>query len=136
MEIEELMIGDWVELLCADRSIIPIRITEIHENILCGKSTFGSHWGNINDIMPIPVTLDILEKNGFVGDTNVSKFECRDDSNHLNWRIKYCYTWSYTEIINRASPISVKAKVECRYVHQLQQAMRLCGINKEIIVEE
>ncbi len=92
MKAEELMIGDYV-FVGDDKT--PIKITHISKS------------GDYSYLKPIPLTVEILEKNGFV--------------KHLpEDNIVY-----FTITIN-------KKEIRIDYVHQLQHALRLCGIEKEI----
>ena len=80
----------------------------------------------IEEIEPIPLTKDILEKNG------VEDFDCffhfpEDDCLwlELNWEedgLKWTVNCNEYDIL----PLD--------YVHELQYALRLCGIDKEIVL--
>ena len=77
---------------------------------------------NIDDLKPIPLTPEILEKNGweerptgYVFYTDGKRYD-----NSL-WYIFGCNTF----IVNRA-------EFQIKYVHELQHVLRLCGIVKEI----
>ena len=119
------MIGDWV--------IDGKNIAQI-ASITCDgiiETTFNKS-SNIEVIEPIPLTPEILEKNGLEKD------------NHGRLFGEY-----FDEDINRDLEITVDSKtgevwwsynwdeywiIRLRYVHQLQHALRLCGIEKEIIL--
>ena len=122
MKANELMIGDWVRIKITQHNT---KVTNIDANSVYTEFAFPIRY---DEIEPITLTPEILEKNGFVG-----------------WRDK-CYRWEYAEgiyinidfteeepwahISNRcysATPI-------CRYVHELQHALKLFGIEKEIIL--
>jgi len=113
------MVGDWVNIAVEGYNN-PTRIREI-----------GSFWvkvirdemeyGNIL-VTPIPLTTEILEKNGFK-----SCKEGYDIGIPLLYWDKYCTAvcgWTHCDDL-----IEV---FDCRYVHQLQHALKLCGITKEI----
>jgi hypothetical protein len=84
-----------------------------------------------SEINPIPLTPEILEKNGFVNvenaQTSTIMYSFRDslfrievyDFNHIT--IDSYYTDSSCDIFISS-------------IHELQQALRLCGIKKEIIL--
>ena len=123
MKANELMIGDLVKI----KDGFPIKMQDVS-----GTSMFR-RWSSDGEIMipygwdeiePIPLTWDILYKN----------FPDTDDG--LAW-------WENTEFENDAKDeylwwhITVTGDVlvvdgEIRYVHELQHALRLCGIEKEI----
>jgi len=72
------------------------------------------------DIRPIPLTDDILVKNGW------RKEPISIDGDYANW---------YGEIpISQAEDEYNYADIELRYVHQLQRLLNLCNIDKEIIL--
>ena len=63
MKTSELMRGDWVCVYSNDRTEThPFRVNEIVE-----RGVYDSHKGFVEekDIEPIPLTVEILEKNGF-----------------------------------------------------------------------
>ena len=104
MKPNELVIGDWVR--CGKRYM---KVTQLAEDMDC------------DDIDPIPITPEILEKNGFVKESR---------ENHGN-NLKYCILtdglW-----IDISGENFFEGKLE--YVHQLQHALRLCGIEIEIVL--
>ena len=104
MKPNELVIGDWVR--CGKRYM---KVTQLAEDMDC------------DDIDPIPITPEILEKNGFVKESR---------ENHGN-NLQYCILtdglW-----IDISGENFFEGKLE--YVHQLQHALRLCGIEIEIVL--
>lgn len=126
MKANEIILGTYVYFNCFDGSKIVVRVTGFNNGIVYGDSKNGSHWCNIKNVEPIPLTPEILEKNGFV-----------------EWRDK-CYRWKYAEGIYISADFieeepwahisnrCYSATPVCRYVHEFQHAMRLCGIEKEI----
>ena len=126
MKATGLMIGD---LVCYRGT--NIRVTSLYDkggSNEVGWSDKECVWVNADNVEPIPLTPEILEKNGFV-----------------EWRDK-CYRWEYAEgvYINadfteeepwvHISNRCYSATPVCRYVHEFQHALRLCGIEKEIIL--
>lgn len=111
MKVEELSIGDWV--------IDGENIAQI-TSITCDgiiETTFNEY-SNIEAIEPIPLTPEILEKNGFV--YNNLPFVQAWEQNGLS---------IYGDgLINCGQNVSLK----CQYVHQLQHILRDCDIDKEI----
>ena len=83
----------------------------------------------IDEIEPIPLTPEILEKNGWVKDGYF-------------YRHKELGYMQLGELFEHASLVfttkcgfsySIRTSPRCmKYVHQLQHALRLCGIEKEI----
>ena len=131
MDIKELSIGDWVCYTgkCID-GIGPNRKITYIERDTCGF-LIGLDYGNfhyssakIEDIVPIPITPEILEKNG------VALAEDYDEYSAL-------YTCPQFSVIKYGDSYTFEvpqARVRVEYVHQLQHAIRLVGIEKEIEV--
>lgn len=142
------MIGDWVRInrdgLCIKKgTIVEVRgidgDNKFPEKDLQGvadcrpldKSQFqGGIWCEYLD--PIPLTPEILEKNGF-GYFSIGGAE--------NWYIKDDYynlhicEWSDSIWVLRYDSTEMNipcTKVTFSYIHELQHALRLCGIEKEI----
>ena len=124
MQAKDLMIGDWVNYHDDDK-IVPKQVSEI-TNYKQLQLNDKNNWIIVGEkyCEPIPLTWDILYKN----------FPDTDDG--LAW-------WENTEFENDAKDeylwwhITVTGDVlvvdgEIRYVHELQHALRLCGIEKEI----
>lgn len=121
LKITDLSIGDWVAY--EDR---PYRIYAIEE---CGtirakyedEETLRQLQKHIDYFEPIPITPEILEKNGF--EENGGRWY------NSNWMMEfeqYKDGWDRTINCGEYSVYFIK------HVHQLQNAMRLAGIDKEI----
>ena len=134
---EALMVGAFVYFNCFDGSKIIVCVTGFNDSIVYGDSENGSHWCNIGKVEPIPITPEILEKNGFT--------QCEPQGYNLYVKDKngaglYNILWqgeSYNydlEIAAYAYPFGEFNKRNIKYVHQLQHALRLCGIEKEIVL--
>lgn len=121
MKANELIGDIYVYFNCFDGSKITVKVTGFNDNIVYGVSEYGTHWCQISKIEPIPLTPEILEKNGFV-------VESRE--NHGN-NLQYC-------ILTDGLWIDISGdnffEGTQDYVHQLQHTLRLCGIEKEIIL--
>lgn len=122
MKATDLMVGDWV--ICNYYSDKPCYIQ-------FGVGDFQKLGFEFCD--PIPLTHEILEKNGFevtrnmsssgnkdVWSLRVSKNKVFHIIEHHNKR-KFPYFW-----------IELGSNSDIKYVHQLQHALRLCEIEKEI----
>ena len=130
---QDLMIGDWVYTHEPEGSIIPEgkahRINEIWG--ISDEVTADDSWYPIGDIRPIPLTSEILVKNGFVGYHLTDSYELNTDYYEIE-------VWNYRDglwVVNvhwiefSSTPDD---KLTVSYVHQLQHLLRLCGIEKEI----
>lgn len=121
MKIEELSIGDWVRHTFYEENVQIVRIYGDSERVLAerGKMSISCH---LNHFEPIPLTPEILEKNGFVKSELVTVIEW------YHWKdiyIGFKDGLIYTSINGREI-------WGMRHVHQLQHILRLAGIEKEI----
>ena len=119
MKANELMIGDYIRVIYTQKII---KVREIKQSCIYTNDNGYEY----NEIEPIPLTPEILEKNGFVHYDLTDFWMWKKESFepvHLDkydkdgWRLR----------INCDN-----IPCECKYVHQLQHALRLCGIEKEI----
>lgn len=134
MKATELMIGDIVSVT---PSGMPIRIAAIHRKKVAYHACNDSFsWVRIGLLQPIPLTPEILEKNGFVKYNEVSDTPPYDQDEEGNMYYsfkgehKFWGWWQPNNIY--FIPVNAMVDLEIKYVYQLQHAMRLCGIEKEI----
>jgi hypothetical protein len=90
----------------------------------------------VSNCLPIPLTPEILEKNGFKKATQISDTEPFDIDEEGNKHYSYSTTfWGWWQPDNIfCIPANGLGWLNIKYVHQLQHALRLCGIEKEIIL--
>ena len=116
MNREYLMIGDWVYNTHNKQNE---QVVEVGSN--CVMLAYNDLYA-FDEIEPISLTPKILEKNGFVDE--MSNYAYRTDNYNV------CYYCADERLsINKYGAI---LDVHCFYVHQLQHALRLCGIKIEI----
>lgn len=134
MNIKELSIGDWVRYIRKrkknDDYFQVAHIFRGEKEWLVGRKNddiFGSHSLRLKDIEPIPLTPEILEKNGW---------------NKIVRNIKY-QTWVKGGIYIRKYSAEewyrlfigrFEMKFNLYHTHQLQHALRLAGVGKEIVL--
>ena len=130
LSTEDLMVGDWVSLSkgnCSEnRQVELIDIEMIAESVY-----FAS---------PIPLTPKILEKNGF--ERNPLWHHCDKDLDDysISVQLGYANRIEYIKIAEKGKDNVIPSErtklylTHIKYVHQFQQALRLCGINHEIIL--
>lgn len=142
MRVEELSIGDWVRHTFYEENVRIARIDGDSERVLAerGKLSISCH---LNHFEPIPLTPEILEKNGFVKITEDMVW-----AEHLNPKLAEIPTWGL-KIGERPVPYLVAKmrdnnhfeitttniklfRFNVEHVHQLQHVLRLAGIDKEI----
>ena len=88
-----------------------------------------------DDIRPITLTAEILEKNGFKP-LEEGSYVCKELSGIDDYRIVVDLLVPYLSYIEKNKMPKSRYSGEVKYVHQLQHALRLCGINKKIKLEE
>ena len=91
---------------------------------------------DVEEISPIPLTKEILEKNGFVkmdGD-HYRYFLAYDDNYYAGFESVNYYTDAcFCNVTKECSDgTQAQSKGVYKHVHELQHALRLCGIEKEI----
>lgn len=112
MRADELMIGDWVLNTIGN----PIQVKELLEDGINGE-WYDSECDGVeavyDDIKPIPIDEDILYKNGWVGAGN-------------NMLVKQPYRITKADKVWGVA-IGLAYIAEIRYVHELQNIMRMTG---------
>ena len=128
IRVEELMIGDWVNIMVEGYDN-PTQIKEI-----------GPFWVKVTQdekdygivlIEPIPITPEILERNGFESVKNIFGFKTYklnddfilEDRGKRKCLCRSCYTMQ---------PYSTFWVCDIEHVNELQHALKLCGISKNI----
>ena len=130
MKANELMVGD---LLYDKANDYYGEVTGVIDN---GEIYIDGVIAYIDDCTPIPLTQEILEKNGFkkCEGNEWSVFKYKDDDHTKN--ALYLVLWSadelYLEICSYTSNTGDFNRIGIRYVHELQHALKLCGIDKTI----
>ena len=125
MRPEKLMIGDWVSLFQGnpDGSSCNVRVSYIGEYGEVGIEGCKEYTSaNCNLLFPIPLTPEILEKNGF-------KKELSEDNHY--WFI-LIHNGIRFSLFYARSVFQWLVPLDFKYVHKLQHALKLCGIDKEI----
>ena len=128
MKATEVMLGDWVMLADPIHNGENVQVKEIHAN-----DYITVDGGIVPMFEPIPLTAEILEK-------NFNSIE------NLPYRCRYYYNTDYTEVditeytdgiwqvvVDEVEMSCLPTwKMYVSYVHELQHALRLVGILKEI----
>lgn len=131
MKVSELQLGDWVSCL-GD----PVRVTAVRTVYDDRTNPIGimsplkiEYFFKEENVKPVPLTTDILINNGFGQDTIGSGLILHiDNSENLYVLVNYRYNGECrnVEISNRMYNLSRPI----RYVHELQHALRLCGLSE------
>lgn len=138
MKAEELMIGDWMR----HANGTPMQVTRIDYTHGGGHFACGTphHWEYNNKFEPIPLTPEILEKNGFLIvdlGRGVMQYEWKDPNQNAIVEVVYYEDCPVEEMRIEVvmGPFTAHHPSAWKgYVHWLQHALRLCGINKEIVL--
>lgn len=149
MKANELMIGDLVQLINSHNPVIIDSI--VYDSKIAKK--YLIHFFFVNDgdarwnyspesFEPIPLTAEILEKNGFENDfyeeesvvdyhtIRLKGYSLKHNIGDING---YLVTWC-NGALNVTTDFHGCVQKEIAYVHELQHALRLCGIDKEITI--
>ena len=139
MDINELMIGDWIKVTkTAGDGHISTKVKRLEYSDFECAHFYPEHI----TIEPIPITPEFLTKNGFIIDDNipVNKFWMLNHDKNVNGSIifthmvvdgglpadkrsGYCY-----------GPLGMVDWKNLLYVHEMQHGLRVVGNNKELIV--
>lgn len=134
---KDIMVGDWV----ANRNGSPMQIVAVDEDnaYACEGNEerpwiFGDNEGY--EPQPIILTPEILEKNGFKK-IDFSHYQINDRILVLDadgkWDGEVSWHWVVTEMSTNSKGQNVALDyyvATLNYVHELQHALRLCGLNE------
>lgn len=128
MKVSELQIGDWVSCL-GD----PVRVVSLSFNddepigiISPLKKIFTFRE---KDVYPVQLTTDILLNNGFTQDTIGSGLILHiDNSENLYVLVNYRYNGECRNVEISNNMYNILRPIQ--YVHELQHALRLCGLSE------
>lgn len=146
MKAKELMIGDWVNVFGIPKQMEGIREFRYGAEVVYYDGDNGNF---IENLTPIPLTSEILEKNGFENipyagiDCNEiwllheiayygKSFPLYTDDIMLRYSISEQCWFIFFNIGDMHSDFRTITNI-C-YVHELQHLLRLCKIDKKIIL--
>lgn len=128
LKISDLSVGDWVQ----DKNGIYAKVIGV-ENWSNGYFlNIELHGVNVGvtplaSVYPIPITAEILEANGFAPDEYSNKIWSFIAEREL---IQYFFVNHKLCIRNHRNAVDV----DVLHIHQLQHALRLAGLDKEIVM--
>jgi hypothetical protein len=132
MKAEDLMIGDLVLYNETHQQIL--EISGIDDEVYLETDELVHQ----SEIQPIPLTPEVLEKNGFLANKHVYpypyyKYEVKEIKVKVGFAFPQGNRTSYKEPWVCVDTECVYIEhLPCMFVHQLQHVLRLCGIEKEI----
>lgn len=138
MIIEELSVGDWVYSSFCEQ---PCNVTHIakteHEYGIVGVTNVVG-LKDVASLTPIPLTKEILEKNGFI-EIEEDIYKCCVGEVYIEigiYKPMFIYIGARVitpeEVYDTDISSTTKANGGDFFVHDLQHALRLCGIDKKI----
>ena len=137
MNVNELMIGDWVQIQYRNKKV---KVTGIHDGMIDTNVVSPIR---DDEFEPIPLTSEILEVNGFDKVNETARKVVYD------MEFEYCAKYLTITLLTAIDRVDISWSAitypegqsrldlsiwHCK-VHQLQHALRLCGIDKEITVK-
>ena len=126
MKATDLMIDDWVEY--------GEYITTVRN--LSDVIVLSGCIGRLEEVRPVPLTPEILEKNGFYKKKNFMQLGNFDNPPLIIWHLVddniLGHPKAQLEIHYGAKHTHMSFM--CNYVHELQHALKLCQIIKEIVL--
>jgi len=142
MDIRDLSIGDWVRARMAkwdydDLDITPpMRIAEISSDEVMLQLGSVKHYAFVDDLQPIPITAEVLEKNGFVDNGKGQHFLKCGDGVTVRVGISPLFhdgCWLVATDKEVGETITTTCVLfNAKHVHEIQRAMRLAKVGKEI----
>lgn len=140
MKASDFMLGDWV--LVND---VPLQVDALSDNS-CGfcDSEGKIYWAQegFDNLVPIPLTEEILARNGFdyafytVSETlDIRLMVAKINGDYIEIRLdkKTIGVWLDYDENGDGVYSDYLFPLPC-YVHEFQHALRLCGIEKQIVV--
>lgn len=131
IRIEDLSIGDYIQARMTkwdyeDLDITPpMRVAEISSDEVVMQLGGVKHYAFVEDLQPIPITAEVLEKSGFTHDKWSKKIWRYEDEES---EVVYYIENGVLEI----TADDCKMNVVCKCVAELQHALRLAKVGKEI----
>lgn len=129
-----LMVGDWI----TDIHGFPMQITTVGDDY--AYATFegneGDPWEYDDDTYPpygIPITEEILKKNGFTwdvwGSNNIhATLLIKEKRVFIEWRAHSSYLAIWFDYDEHNDGVYADIVIPVKYLHELQQALRLAGM--------
>lgn len=130
MKAEKLMIGDWLYFNEEEFDYVPVQVESLTMGDIFVKNENNPlcYEADAKDLEYIPLTAEILEKNGFAHEHSyeegiaIEKF-CINGM-RIDQLAEDLFVW--------ICPATNNGILTFHYVHELQHALRLCKIDKEI----
>lgn len=130
MKATELQVGSWV----VHENGTPMQVTKLRGNdFACGTS----YWSYNNIYHPIPITKELLEKNGFEREkliTLYNHYTGIDNRVSLNNDLYCMNSKNIWNVHIDSEDYCTIANCELTYLHELQALLQICKIEHEWVV--
>ena len=123
MKIQELMIGDWISFNYSPQQVTYLNLDD--ERVATTDEYYAQP---IECFEPVSITPEILEKNEF------EQLKIITDSYLYKTKLEKVIWSEKGNITIRSAKCDSTFKGICNYVHQLQNLLKVCGIEKRIEV--
>lgn len=131
LKVTDLMVGDWLK----HYNGTPMQVTKITtEHFACAENGGVNCWEYNNKYEPIPLTTEILEKNGFDRNEFIPHYTGIDNRVSLHNDKEYMNSRNEWHVHIDSEDYCTIANCELTYIHELQHLLKLCKIYKEIVV--
>ena len=131
MDSKELMLGDWIYVPHNGNATHYARVIGIYSrDVVSTELDKMSGLIKADALEPISLTPEILEKNGFVlKEEEVGMYGVKIAPHYTRDDLPF-------EVFCDGDPFAIwfNNPVNIKYIHELQHALRLCGIEKEITI--
>lgn len=122
LSCKDLMLGDWIKM---NNGYAKVTAIDTHKIYFLDKLGTGIAYC----AEPIPLTAEILEKNGFESYSHESNLIWGIKTAEGHWVLAYMdYYWSFT------MDCTIYRRIKIQYVHELQHTLKICNIDKEIVL--
>lgn len=99
-------------------------------------------WPYVSQYAPLPTSREILEKNEFAYCASTGAFICYAEESYSDqivsvilFNVESEFRNNQLHICNDATPNDhIIHLMDCNHVHELQHALKVCGIRKEIVL--
>ena len=138
LKISDLSVGDWVrvEEECSTISSIYHNGAAYADEVALTRNGICTGVKLVSELHPIPITAEILEKNGLFRHA-VDAYNPKRVVLSNYFMLARSYTdadWWRVLIYDEEIPSEELFNGRVYYVHQLQHALRLAGVDKEIVM--
>lgn len=137
IDIQDLSIGDYVRVkMCKcdydDLDITPpMRVAEISSNEVILQLGSDKYYAFVDDLQPIPITIEVLERNRLEQNSNCLDYRFIIDNIYCSIS-KGIKCW-YVNIYDISNPPNTPIfKAHIIHIHELQRVLRLAKVGKEI----